>query len=451
VSGDSATGDPSGKEPKKKSLTRTSLLLLPAQIVVRAFEGLLPVLMAAWFGHSHATDVYYFAFFVFAFAGSLVFSAYQDSSLVPVLAETRLADPGGLPRLQGALLAWTLLVGGVAAAVIAGSAAVYFTVKYDGADRSLALAMVAPFALYLLGLSLKTFFGAVLASDHKFFAQPVAAAAGVLVSLAVIAAFRHRFGVLVVPCASAMAELLAAGILAFAARAAGVRFTLGFDRPPALRKVSRLIAAEVGGSSITRINPIVDQLMAGLAGVAGGATLLKYTFDVSTVPTSLLQATLLSVLLSHLADDAAKRDIAAVRRTVRRSIAAVIGILAVASLLLWAIGRPVLTLVFLHGEMDQAGIDRMVSILPYALVGLPPFGVLLVAVRAHIALKNSPIMIPMGILNAVSNAVFNVILVRAIGLPGIALSTSCMQAVVALALVVTFERKAAALAREAAA
>ena len=99
----SGDAQPSEAPAKKKSLTRTSLLLLPAQIVVRAFEGLLPVLMAAWFGHSHATDVYYFAFFVFAFAGSLVFSAYQDSSLVPVLAETRLSDPKGLPRLSDRL------------------------------------------------------------------------------------------------------------------------------------------------------------------------------------------------------------------------------------------------------------------------------------------------------------------------------------------------------------
>ncbi|MBL8613553.1 MAG: hypothetical protein JNL38_39810, partial [Myxococcales bacterium] len=77
-------------------------------------------------------------------------------------------------------------------------------------------------------------------------------------------------------------------------------------------------------------------------------------------------------------------------------------------------------------------------------------GVLLVTVRAHIAIKNSPIMIPMGILNAVSNMVFNVVLLRALGLPGIALSTSCMQMVVAMALWVTFERKIARMERGAA-
>jgi len=436
--------------PKKKSLTATSLMLLPAQIVLRAGEGLLPLLLAAWFGRSHATDVYYFCFAVFSFAGSLVFSAYQDSSLVPVLAEARLVDRGSVPRLLGAMLSYTLLVGGGMALVVAGAAAGYFSFKYEGEDRALALAMVAPFGVYLVALSVKTFFGAVLASEHKFFAPPIAGALGMVVALSAIYTLRARLGVFVIPCAQLAGELVAAVVLFFAVRAAGVHVDFTLHRPPALAKASRLIAAEVGGSSITRINPIVDQLMAGLAGVAGGATLLKYTFDVATVPTSLLQATLLSVLLSHLSDDAAKGDLAAVKRVVRRAMAACAAILGAAALLLWLVERPLLEIVFLRGAMDAAGVTTMVQIFPYALAGLPGFGVLLVTVRAHIAIKNSPIMIPMGILNAVSNMVFNVVLLRALGLPGIALSTSCMQMVVAMALWVTFERKIARMERGAA-
>ena len=150
------------------------------------------------------------------------------------------------------------------------------------------------------------------------------------------------------------------------------------------------------------------------------------------VPTSLLQAALLPVLLSHLSDDVAKRDLVTFRRTVVRSLATVTGLLLVASAIFWAFRAPILRFVFLRGEMDAEGVDRMVRLLPYHLVGLAPFGALLVLARAHVALKNSGIMIGMGLLNAACNAAFNVLLLRLMGLEGIALSTSCVQLAIAV-------------------
>jgi peptidoglycan biosynthesis protein MviN/MurJ (putative lipid II flippase) len=56
-------------------------------------------------------------------------------------------------------------------------------------------------------------------------------------------------------------------------------------------------------------------------------------------------------------------------------------------------------------------------------------------------------MLSMGILNASCNAVFNVVLLKLIGLEGIALSTSCVQAAVAIVFWFRFERRIAALQR----
>ncbi len=120
------------------------------------------------------------------------------------------------------------------------------------------------------------------------------------------------------------------------------------------------------------------------------------------------------------------------RATVQRSLAWSVGLLAAASLLVYAVRAPLLRAIFLRGEMDAAGVDRMIEILPYHLVGIAPFGALLVLARAHVALKNSRIMISMGVLNASMNVIFDVVLVKAIGLRGIALSTSLTHLVVAV-------------------
>jgi putative peptidoglycan lipid II flippase len=144
-----------------------------------------------------------------------------------------------------------------------------------------------------------------------------------------------------------------------------------------------------------------------------------------------------------MSDDFAGGNVAKLRGTVSRSLLTVCTLLLGASLLLFALRGPLLRFVFLRGEMDPAGVERMIAILPYHLVGLAPFGALLVLARAHVSIKNSGIMLGMGVLNATLNAAFNLILLKAIGLEGIALSTSCVQLAIALVFWLRLEGKLA--------
>jgi putative peptidoglycan lipid II flippase len=174
---------------------------------------------------------------------------------------------------------------------------------------------------------------------------------------------------------------------------------------------------------------MVDQLMAGLAGVVGAGTLIRYASDVAALPTSILQATVFPVLLSRLAHEAARP--AHFSGTTRRTLFGVVALLVVAATFVALVRRPLCVLLFAHGAMDRAGVDQMADIMPWALVGVPPFGALLVLARAHVALQNSRIMPSMGVLNATLNLALNAVFVRFLGLSGILLSTSVTYAVVA--------------------
>jgi len=427
---------------KKRSIARTALLVLPAQVGFRALEASLPLLLAYWFGRGDATDVYYFAWAVFAFAGSLVFSMHQDSALVPILAEERIRRPEGLPRLRGSLLAHTWLIGGAIAIVVGAGALGWFRLRYADASFAVAARMVPPFCMYLVVMATRVFFGTMCNVERQFFIQPIASFIGMLANVSILAATHRDGGVAVVPIASLAGEIIAATVLAiYAIRVLGLKTELCLDRPPALMTFARLASSEVGGGAVTRVNPVIDQLMAGLTAVVGGGTMLRYAGDVALLPTSLLQAALLPVLMSHLAEDFARRDIHTIRRTVIKALLSVGGILLAASALLFFVRLPLLRLVFLHGQMDEAGVARMAHLLPYHLVGLAPFGALLVLARAHVATKNGAIMISMGIFNATSNVVFNLILLPLLGLEGLALSTSCVQTAVAILFWFRFEKR----------
>lgn len=411
------------------ALARTAVGLLPLQIVLRGGEALLPLGLAAFFGRSQQTDLYYVLAAYFVLVGSIVTGAFQDSAVVPVLIEVADASPALFRRVSGSLLGHTLAIGSAVAiglgAVAAGVACVASPL------RSLAVELAVLMSLGTLASAVRSFYVGLLNARGFFRAPPLGSGAGMGLTWVILFAGRGLLGVRVVPLALLAGELLAIVILgALTSRGLGFRPKPNLQRSEPIRRIFGLVRLELTGSLITRVNPVIDQLMAGLAGVVGGGTLVRYATDVAALPTSLLQATLFPVLLTRLSGEAKRpAELAATTRKTLVVVCPLLGALATATILFRA---PLCALLFARGAMDPAGVDRIASILPWAVAGSVPFGALLVLARAHVALQNSRIMPSMGLMNSVLNAVFDAALVGVLGLPGIALSTTLTYAAVAV-------------------
>ena len=414
-----------------RSLAVTVVRLAPLQLIGRGGEALLPALLAAWFGRSAATDVYWFAWACFAFASSLVFAASQDSALVSIVAEERAHAPARLPELLGALIGNTVRYGVIAAAAVGAAIAVWMWLRYAGVDRALALEMVPPLTLALVATSLRTCFCAVLNAEHAFTVPPLASALGMAATLSAIWLLRGSLGVAAIPLATLGGELVALIVLALALARRGLLARPTLARPPALVRFRRLVLSEMAGNGVVRINPIVDQWVAGLASIVGGGTILRYSCDLSLFPTSVLQATLLSILMARLSSHAVRGQRGELVRTLRQTLLVIAGLLVAASAVVVLLREPLARLAFGYGAMDAQAVTEIAALVPWFVVGLVPFGVLLVLARAHVALQNSRIMFSMGILNAALNLGGDLLLVGPLGLRGIALSTSITHAVVA--------------------
>lgn len=431
-------GAPLAAPERKSSLLRTSLLLLPLQVVFRLGEAAMPLLLAAWFGASRNTDVAMLALAAFALVGSLVFQSFQDSSLVPIMLEAKARDPLGLPRLRGALVVYNGMLGGGLALALLAIGLVVTRLVDAGASFGLACRMLPLLSLQMVLLGQKSFFLTMLHTERHFYATPVVSSIGVVSNLAVVFWLRSTWGVSAIAAGLAVGEAVALAGAVFAARVHyRIPIDLNLERSEPLRRFSRLVSSEVGGSAITRMNPLADQFVAAFAGVVGGGTLLRYSNDVATVPTSLVQAALLPVLLAHLAQIRhagleSAESIQRFRLTVHKTLGVVFTLLVGAAVLLHAIRYPLLEIAFHRGAMDHAGVVKMAHILPYHLVGLAPFGALLVLGRAHVALQNSGILVRLGLFNATTNLALNALFVGPLGLEGVALATSITHTAVAV-------------------
>ena len=411
------------------SVIRTALTLLPLQAVFRGSEALLPLVLAAWFGRSAETDLYYLLAAYFVFVAAVITGAFQDSGAVAVLIEVESTTPDAFRDVAGSLLGHTLVIGSAAALGMGSLAAI--VVWSASSMRTLAVELVVIMSLGTIATAARAYYVGLLNARGVFSAHPVASGSGMVVTWAVLLAGRGTLGVRSIPVALAMGELLAILLLiAFVRRRLGLQIAPNLRRSEPIRRIFSLTRSELTGSLITRVNPLIDQLMAGLAGVVGGGTLVRYAADVASLPTSLLQAALFPALLRRLALEA--RNPKQFAATTRRAVWSVVGLLFLVSVPLVALRAPLCDALFLRGSMDAVGVARIASILAWALVGCAPFGALLVLARAHVARQNSRVMPSMGVLNATLNAVFNALLVGPLGLPGIALSTSLTYAVVAV-------------------
>src|SRR5262249_23826485 len=184
---DMSSASPAVRRP---GLARTSLGLLPLQLVLRGGEAALPVLFAAWFGRSPETDAFVLMWSVFAVAGALLFSAFQDSALAPVYIGLRARDSVAARRLVGALLGRTLLYGGALAAAAGAIALVAARIAFGRAWPSLAL----PFAAALVATGVRTLHSGILNAREHYRTTPIAAAVGGVVTIGTVAALRGVLG-----------------------------------------------------------------------------------------------------------------------------------------------------------------------------------------------------------------------------------------------------------------
>jgi putative peptidoglycan lipid II flippase len=416
---------------RRSSLIGTVSRVAPWHGLSRAAAALLPLLIAAWFGRSAATDLYSLVGALFALAGSLVFSCFKDSALVPILMDVERRQPGELPRLVGAVLAYTLVLASSLAVLVGVAAFAWFRGRVEAPLAASVAPMALGFSLHLFVLALRSLFSTLLAARFRFVADAVGAAAGAATTVGLAVALHGR-GLAAIPFALVGGELVAAALLFRSLRLGGLRAPLNWRRSAPLARLAGLVASEIGGAAVVQVNPLVDQLMAQALGVVGGGTMLRLSGDLGHAGTSLLGPVFLSILLSHLASAGAAGDHRSFTATLRRSLWTVTAALGALALLGFVFRVPLVRLVYGRGAMDAAALARMSHLLPYHLLGLAPLGALMVLARAHVSLGNSRILVGMGALNASLNVMLNGILSRPLGLEGIALSTSIVSLVVAI-------------------
>jgi putative peptidoglycan lipid II flippase len=399
---------------------RVSAALTPLQLAFRGGEAFLPVLLAWQFGSDGRTDAFYTVWSVATFLGAFLLALYRDSALIPVLAACRRQQPEVMPALRGRLLLEATVAGaGLGVLLLAGLSLPVIN------PAGVSVIQAAPLALYLVAFGARSALSAFLQSERRFVSSALSGGVGMLIALAFVALFRGQHGIWLVGWALATGELLA---LVLAALGTMATLPVSFAPQAAARAASRTFRrhalVESAGRFLTRVNPVVDQSLAMAAGFVGGATALRLSADVAGVPTGILQATLLPVLITELAEIYAAEGAARHRQQTLR--AAIIVALALSALcgFIYLFRWPLVRLVFQHGQMTGEDVEALLQLIPYRLAGIPAFGVMLVLARAITACGAGRILAIFGALNVATHVGLDLALLPSLGVRGLALAGS---------------------------
>jgi len=200
-----------------------------------------------------------------------------------------------------------------------------------------------------------------------------------------------------------------------------------------LRRVGKLMVPATVGISVDQINAFVDTICASFL-VTGSVTALYYSNRVMQLPLALFGVALSQVSLPAMSTSAAKGDIDAVKSTLNFALRLTIFMILPATAGLLVLGRPVVQLLFEHGQFDAWATTQTTHALFFFVTGLFAFACVKILASAFYAFQNTRVPVTIAAICVCLNIVLNLLLMKPMGVGGLALATSIASWVNALAL-----------------
>ncbi|HET7873621.1 MAG TPA: lipid II flippase MurJ, partial [Terriglobales bacterium] len=416
-----------GADTTNRKIFRAAVTVILAGLLARAALGGKELVIAQWFGRSDALDAFLIAYLLPSFVMNLLTGALA-SSLVPVLVETREKEGREAgDRLVSNVAFFTLLA--LAAMALLLTLLAPFYLPWLGSSFSPQKLRLTRELLYVLlpwivlsGVAAVA--SSVLNAGEKFALPAVVPAITPLVTIFFIALAARQFGPFVLAAGAAAGSVLEAAVLVYFLRAQGTAFNFRWSGLDAnLRSVLRQYTPMLAGAFLMGSATVVDQAMASMLGTGSVAT-LSYGSKIVNMFVLTAATALSTAVLPYFSKMAAASDWQGCRHTLKRYSLLVISAAVPFTLLLMLLSRPLVKLIFERGAFTPADTALVSSVQIFYSIQVPFFVWGMLFVRFLSSIRRNDLLMYGGAINLVVDVVLNLVLMRFMGVAGIALSTS---------------------------
>jgi putative peptidoglycan lipid II flippase len=204
----------------------------------------------------------------------------------------------------------------------------------------------------------------------------------------------------------------------------GFRYKPVLDfQDPGLRHVLLLMGPGTIGMAATQINVFVNTVLATSQGT-GAVSWLDFAFRLMYLPIGLFGVSIATAATPAISRMVAEKDFARIRSTLANALGLMLFLNLPATVGLIVLARPIIAVIFEHGEFTASDTMATAAALQLYAVGLIGYSIVRIISPTFYALGRSRVPVIVSAASVVVNVVLNVTLVRLMGYRGLALGTS---------------------------
>ena len=383
--------------------------------------------VAGVYGRSDAMDAFLTAFLIPNLLINLV-SESMNQALIPTLIRVRLRE--GHARAQELLsssMLWMCVLLTATSAVMAGTARWFFPLiasNYPAAKLDLAVRLFYALLPVVLLSGIASNCTAVLNTFERF---AVPALVPVVMPLSIVAGalLLHRtLGIWVLVYSTLFGALASAVVLVGMMDARGYRFRLRWHGSnEATREVAHQYGPGLLSSVVASSGLLVDQAMVAML-AAGSVSALVFAGRFVGVVVTLLAGAVSAAVVPYFSSMVAERDWQGCRKILRTWVRLTAVVSVPIAMALIAGSHVLIRVTLQHGVFGGADTSVVTPVLAMYAIQIPFFVVSRVFYRFLVAMRRMELIFYCGALNLGLDIVFNLVLMRWLGVAGIALATS---------------------------
>lgn len=394
----------------------------------KAAGFMIPFFIAAWFGVSSETDAFFFAYGLILFLSN-IFAPVVENVIVPFIAEARKNGED-----VGKFIGNVLGIGSIgllvleAVALLAVKPVLSVVTKFDPRTLSLInrlLLETAPLVILLVWTSI---LNGTLNAYKKFVFPAISPAFRAIINLGIIFLLRNQLGVHAIALGYVVGELSRLLVLFGVIRWLRLfELRISFHLTARLRRFFKTASYQTVGMVAVWFKPIVDRAMASWL-AAGSVSVLYYADRLYIIPITFIATGLMATTLSHWSIRHYESGPGKLGADVKRVVITVGLITVFITVLLIILRRPIVSLAYGRGAFTPDELNEVGRVWFYYLLGLTFYIVGRIYIQAHLVLKNTRFLMMYAFgLNGLG-IIGNYILMKHMGVAGIALATTCVTA-----------------------
>ncbi len=416
-----------------RSILKSAGVIGALTAVSRVLGFIRDLIIAAAFGTGIGAEAFVVSFKIPNLLRDLVGEGATNAAFVPALTECRQTRPEDFWKLVNTLFAVmtaALLVlsvlGVVGAPWIVRLVAPGFMDSSDPEKFPLTVHLTRVIFPYILLIGLSALAMGVLNSLKEFTSS---AAGPCLLNLSMIVAgffFEKRYG----PMALVIAVLVGGALqLAFQIPplfGRGFRWASPDWHHPSLKKIGKLLVPRALGSAVYQINVFVDSILASFEKVVGfgGQSALYYSNRLFQLPLAIFGVSLAQALLPTFSEHMLRGDGKAFKETFAASVRTLglVVLPAAVGLVVWA--KPIVRIVFQHGQFDAYSTEITSRALFFYAFGLLSCCLIKVFVNMFYSMQDTRTPVKTMVFSVAVNIALSLVLMRFLKIGGLALASS---------------------------